>query len=49
MITLTIGDLYDRAVKYYGAQAAVTYSEKSYWYTGMGDNALRLVSAFQNI
>ncbi|MCP4123643.1 MAG: long-chain-fatty-acid--CoA ligase [Bacteroidetes bacterium] len=49
MITLTIGDLYDRCVEYYGKHTAITFKDKSYTYDEMGHNANCLVSAFQGM
>lgn len=49
MITLTVGDLYDRCVKYYGDHTAITFKDTSYTYNEMGYNASCLVSAFQEL
>jgi len=49
MITLTVGDLYDRSVKYYGKQTAITFKDKSYTYNEMGYNAGCLISGFQEL
>ena len=49
MITLTIGDLYDRCVEYYGDNTAVSYRDKSYTYREMGYQADCLVTALNNL
>ncbi len=48
MISLTLGDLYDRCVQFYGKHTAITYGEFSCTYSKMGDNAHRLAAAFQD-
>ncbi len=49
MITLTIGDLYDRCVEYYGEHVAITFQDQSITYGEMGHYATCLVSAFQGL
>ncbi|MBU2511892.1 AMP-binding protein [bacterium] len=49
MITLTIGDLYDRCVEYYGNNTAITFKDKSYTYREMGYNADCLVTALNGL
>lgn len=49
MITLTIGDLYDRCVEYYGNETALTFDRQSYTYEEMGYKAGCLVDAFQRM
>ncbi|MFC1824147.1 long-chain-fatty-acid--CoA ligase [Thermodesulfobacteriota bacterium] len=49
MITLTIGDLYDRCVDYFGDGTALTFGEQSYTYNEMGHNAKCLANALDKI
>jgi len=49
MVPITIGDLYDRCVNFYGKHTAITYNNFSCTYSMMGDNAYRLAAAFQDI
>ncbi len=49
MITLTIGDLYDRCVEYYGDSTAITFKDTSYTYREMGYNADCLVTALTGL
>ncbi len=49
MISLTIGDLYDRAVQYHGKNTAITFKDQSYTYNEMGENANRLVNGFRKL
>jgi fatty-acyl-CoA synthase len=49
MISLTIGDLYDRCVQYYGPHKAITHQDRSITYQEMGDQAARLVSALKSL
>ncbi len=49
MITLTIGDLYDRCVEYYGDSTAITFKDESYSYREMGYNADCLVTALNGL
>ncbi|RLB34137.1 MAG: hypothetical protein DRH11_06935, partial [Deltaproteobacteria bacterium] len=49
MISLTIGDYYDRCVNFYGNHTAITYGEESYTYNEMGYNANCLLSALRKI
>ncbi len=49
MISMTIGDYYDRCVDFYGDRIAITFNDRSYTYADMGRNADRLVNAFQSI
>ena len=49
MVPITVGDLYDRSVQFYGKQTAISYGDFSCTYSKMGDNAFRLATAFQNI
>lgn len=49
MISLTIGDLYDRCVQFYGNHTAIVFNDRTYTYTEMGHNADCLVNAFQKI
>ncbi|MBW2367268.1 MAG: AMP-binding protein [Deltaproteobacteria bacterium] len=47
MIDLTLGDLYDRCVQYYGRRTAITFNDISVTYSQIGEKAERLRSAFQ--
>lgn len=49
MIHLTIGDLYDRCVEFYGDHTALTFGERSYTYREMGRYGDCLANAFQSI
>ena len=49
MISLTIGDLYDRCVQFYGENTAIIYGSDRYTYDDMGYNAACLVTAFQQL
>jgi len=49
MITLTVGDLYDRCVQYYGDRTALTYKDQSYTYREMGNQAGCLATALKNL
>jgi acyl-CoA synthetase (AMP-forming)/AMP-acid ligase II len=49
MSSLTIGDLYDRAVQYHGKSIAITFKNQSYTYDEMGANANRLVNGFRTL
>ncbi len=49
MIAMTVGELYDRCVQFYGDNTAITCGDSSYTYTEMGHNADCLINAFQSI
>ncbi|MFH1137599.1 MAG: AMP-binding protein [Pseudomonadota bacterium] len=49
MIGMTIGDLYDRCVDFYGPETALTFGDRSFTYLEMGANALSLANAFQEL
>ncbi|MDQ1239667.1 MAG: hypothetical protein QG577_1853, partial [Thermodesulfobacteriota bacterium] len=49
MISLTIGDLYDRCVQFYGDRTALVCGSQTYSYREMGTNAARLVTALQKL
>lgn len=49
MISLTIGDLYDRCVQFYGENTAIICGSDRYTYKDMGYNAACLVTAFQKL
>jgi acyl-CoA synthetase (AMP-forming)/AMP-acid ligase II len=49
MITLTIGDYYDRCVDFYGDRTAITFKDQSYTYNEMGHKSLCLDNALQKI
>lgn len=49
MLKLNVGDLYDRAVDFFGKNTALTYQDKSFTYAEMGRQALRLANAFQTL
>ena len=49
MITLTIGDYYDRCVDFYRDNTAITFKDQSYTYYEMGHNSLCLGNALQKI
>ncbi len=49
MISLTIGDLYDRCVAFHGRSTAITHGDRSCTYSEMGENANRLVNAFKGL
>lgn len=49
MINLTIGELYDRCVQFYGEHTAIIFGDKSYTYKQMGYNANCIVNAFQKM
>jgi len=48
MVPITVGDLYDRSVQFYGKYTAITHGEFSCTYSKMGDNAHCLATAFQD-
>ena len=48
MITLTIGDYYDRCVDFFGDRKAITYKDQSYTYNEMGLKAKCLANALQD-
>ena len=48
MITMTIGDYYDRCVDFFGNMTAITYKDQSYTYKEMGHKAKCLANALQN-
>jgi acyl-CoA synthetase (AMP-forming)/AMP-acid ligase II len=49
MITMTIGDYYDRCVESFGKEIALTYKDQSYTYNEMGEKANRIANAFQKM
>jgi len=49
MITLTIGDYYDRCVEFFGKETALTFKDQSYTYNEMGEKANRIANAFQKM
>ena len=49
MVPITVGDLYDRSVQFYGKHTAITFGDISYTYCQMGDKANRLATAFQDL
>ncbi len=49
MITLTIGDLYDRCVQFFGDSTAITFKDRSYTYRDMGHHADCLVTALDRV
>ncbi len=49
MIAMTVGDLYDRCVKSFGDNTAITFGDLSYTYSEMGRNADCLVNALQSM
>ncbi|MFH2131986.1 MAG: AMP-binding protein, partial [bacterium] len=49
MITLTVGDLYDRCVQYYGDDTALTCQDQSYTYREMGYHADCLLTALTGV
>ncbi len=49
MITLTVGDLYDRCVEYYSDRVALTYKDQSVTYKEMGYRANCLVTALDGL
>ena len=49
MITLTIGDYYDRCVDFYGDKTAITFKDQSFTYNEMGHKSLCLGNALQEI
>lgn len=49
MIAQTIGDLYDRCVKFYGNRTAITFGDVFYTYDDLGSRATSLASAFQEM
>jgi acyl-CoA synthetase (AMP-forming)/AMP-acid ligase II len=49
MIGLTVGDLYDRCVEFFGSHTAITFGDRSYTYREMGRNADCLVNAFHSV
>ncbi len=49
MISLTVGDLYDRCVQYHGKSTAITFHDRSYTYAEMGENANRLVNGLRSL
>ena len=49
MITLTIGDYYDRCVNSFGDRTALTFGDQSYRYAEIGEKANCLLTALQKI
>jgi acyl-CoA synthetase (AMP-forming)/AMP-acid ligase II len=49
MMTMTIGDYYDRCVDFFPERIALTYGDTSYTYREMGHKALCLTKALQEI
>ncbi len=49
MITLTVGDYYDRCVDFFADRTAITFHDQSYTYRDMGFNAACLLNALQKI
>ena len=49
MITLTIGDYYDRCVDFFGDSTAITFGDQSYTYNEMGHKANCLLNTLQTI
>ncbi len=49
MISLTLGDLYDRCVQFYGKHTAVSYGNQSFSYNQIGDQAMRLAAGLQDM
>ncbi len=49
MISLTIGDLYDRCVQFYGERTAIVAGNKKYTYNDMGQNASLIVAVLQKL
>ena len=49
MISLTVSDLYDRCITFFGNRKAITYTDKSYTFNEMGENGNRLVNALQSL
>jgi acyl-CoA synthetase (AMP-forming)/AMP-acid ligase II len=49
MISLTISDLYDRCITFFGNRKALTYNDKSYTFREVGENGNRLVNALQSL
>ena len=47
MITLSIGDYYDRCVNFFGDRTALTYKDQSYTYHEVGHKAKCLANALQ--
>ncbi|MGD9304801.1 MAG: AMP-binding protein, partial [Desulfobacterales bacterium] len=47
MITMSIGDYYDRCVDFFGDRTAITYKDQSYTYREMGHNAKCFANALQ--
>ena len=46
-MTMTVGDLYDRAVRHGGSGVAITHGARSVTYRQLGEQAERLVGALQ--
>ena len=49
MITMTIGDYYDRCVDFFGDRTAVTFHDQSYTYRDLGYQANCLLNALQKM
>jgi len=49
MITLTIGDYYDRCVDFFGDRTAITFGDQSYTYNEIGYKANCLLNALQQM
>jgi acyl-CoA synthetase (AMP-forming)/AMP-acid ligase II len=49
MISLTIGDLYDRCVQFYGDRTAIIAGDRTFTYNEMGRNASCIVAVLQKL
>lgn len=49
MIKMTVGQLYDRVVDYYGKELAIVHEEKRFSYEQMGDHANRVLTGLQQL
>jgi acyl-CoA synthetase (AMP-forming)/AMP-acid ligase II len=48
-MTMTVGELYDRAVRHGGDRVAITHGGRSVTYRQLGEDAMRLIGALQAI
>ncbi len=49
MINMTVGQLYDRVVSYYGKDIAIAYQDQRFSYEEMGEHANRLLTGLQQL
>ena len=49
MISLTVADMYEKCVRSFADEIALTFGDRSHTYRELGENALRLAGAFQKL